>query len=133
MNHAATTVADDRQVAWPVHDRYARGVTPSADFDRAAGTWGAFEVVGRVASIKFDDALFGAAVNGAQFADSAKSAKSARTLGIGLNWYLSKTARFSLDYEYTSFTQFAGASAPAASSVIEHPERLVLTRFGLTF
>ena len=144
VNSAAPTSSNTATIknkAWQTEVSYVltgeeasyKGVTPSADFDRAAGTWGAFEVVGRVASIKFDDALFGAAVNGAQFADSAKSAKSARTLGIGLNWYLSKTARFSLDYEYTSFTQFAGASAPAASSVIEHPERLVLTRFGLTF
>jgi phosphate-selective porin OprO/OprP len=110
-----------------------KGVIPAADFDRAAGTWGAFEIVGRIASIKFDDSLFGAAVNGAQFADSSKSAQSAQTLGVGLNWYLSKTARFSLDYEYTSFKQFAGATAPAASSVINHPERLLLARFGLTF
>jgi len=107
-------------------------VTPAADFDRAAGTWGAFEVVGRVASIKFDDQLFGAAVNGAQFADSTKSASSASTLGVGLNWYLSKTARFSLDYEYTSFKTF-GSPTIASSSVISHPERLLLTRFGLTF
>ena len=114
-------------------DASYKGVVPTADFDRAAGTWGAFEVVGRVSSIKFDDQLFGAAVNGAQFADATKSAQSASTLGIGLNWYLSKTARFSLDYEYTSFKQFAGAAAPAATSVISHPERLLLTRFGLTF
>jgi phosphate-selective porin OprO/OprP len=138
---AAGNIATVKNHAWQVEASYVltgeaasyKGVTPAADFDRAAGTWGAFEVVGRVASIKFDDQLFGAAVNGAQFADSSKSAQSAQTLGVGVNWYLSKTARFSLDYEYTSFTQFAGAAAPAASSVINHPERLVLTRFGLTF
>ncbi len=137
---AAGNTATIKNHAWQTEVSYVltgedatyKGVTPAADFDRAAGTWGAFEVVGRVASIKFDDQLFGAAVNGAQFADSTKSASSASTLGIGLNWYLSKTARFSLDYEYTSFKTF-GSPTVASSSVISHPERLLLTRFGLTF
>lgn len=136
-----TTTATLKNHAWQAEASYVltgeeasyKGVVPAADFDRAAGTWGAFEVVGRVASIKFDEQAF-AGTSAQQFADPAKSARSAGTLGVGLNWYLSKTARFSLDYEYTSFQQSSqAAAAPAATSVINHPERLLLTRFGVSF
>ena len=140
-NKGANTLTQSATIknrAWQVEASYVltgeeasyKGVVPSADFDRAAGTWGAFEVVGRVASIKFDDQLF--ATNAAQFADPSKSARSAQTLGVGLNWYLSKVARFSLDYEYTSFQTF-GSPTVTATSVISRPERLLLTRFGLSF
>lgn len=109
-----------------------RGVVPAADFDRAAGTWGAVELVGRVSSIRLDAQAFAGSAN-QQLVDPAKSALSADTLGVGLNWYLSKFARFGIDYEYTRFHQATGAAAPAATSVISHPEHALLTRFGLNF
>jgi phosphate-selective porin OprO/OprP len=126
--------------AWQVEVGYVltgedasfKGVAPAKDFDQATGAWGAVEVVGRVASIRFDDQAFVGAAN-EQLVDPAKSARSADTLGAGVNWYLNKLVRLSLDYEYTRFHQATGAAAPAATSVISHPEHVVLTRFSLSF
>lgn len=110
-----------------------KGVTPANDFDRAAGTWGAVEVVGRVSSIRFDEQAFAGASANQQLVDPAKSARSADTLGVGLNCYLSKVARLGFDFEYTRFHQAAGAAVPAATSVISKPERALITRFSLNF
>jgi phosphate-selective porin OprO/OprP len=137
----STKTVNLKNHAWQIQASYVltgeeagyKGVTPANDFDRAAGTWGAFEVVGRLSSIKFDDQAFAGASANFQIVDPAKSARSADTLGVGLNWYLSKVARLSFDYEYTRFQQAAGASAPAATSVISKPERALLTRFSLNF
>ncbi len=143
----ATAVVNSTQAvhlknhAWQLQASYVltgeetnyRGLIPAKDFDRAAGTWGAFEVVGRIASIQFDDQAFAGASANFQIVDPAKSARSADTFGIGLNWYLSKAARVVIDYECTRFQQAAGASAPAVTSVISKPERALLTRFSLNF
>ena len=109
-----------------------KGIVPASEFDRAAGTWGAFELVGRVSSIRFDGQAFAGTEN-EQLVDPAKSARSADTLGVGLNWYPNKVVRFCIDYEYTRFHQAAGAPAPVPTSVISHPEHVLLTRFGVTF
>lgn len=135
----STQSATIRNHAWQLQASYVltgeeasyKGVTPSADFDRASGSWGAFELVGRVASIRLDDRNF--APNVAQFANPAKSAAGADTLGIGLNWYLSKLARLTVDYERTRFIQAAGAASPPVASPISHPETLLVTRFSLNF
>jgi len=126
--------------AWQVEAGYVltgepadyKGVVPAHDFDRATGAYGALEVVGRVASIRFDDQAFAGAAN-EQLVDPAKPARSADTLGRGLNWYLSRLMTVRLDYEYTRFHQATVAAAPAATSVISHPEHVVLTRFSLSF
>jgi phosphate-selective porin OprO/OprP len=55
-----------KNTAWQIAAGYVltgekssyKGVTPSNDFDRAAGSLGAFEVVGRVASLDIDDRAF---------------------------------------------------------------------------
>jgi phosphate-selective porin OprO/OprP len=136
----STRTATLRNRAWQVQFAYVltgeeasyKGVVPTRDFDRATGSWGALEVVGRVSSIHLDAQAFTGAAN-AQLADPSKSAAGADTYGVGLNWYLSKFARFGVDYEYTRFRQAAGAPAPVPTSVISHPEHALLTRFGLNF
>ena len=107
------------------------GVVPATEFDRAKGTIGAVEVVARVASIKFDNNSF---VNGATtgFVNPATSAQSANTWGLGVNWYLNKFYRFSLDYEYTTFGLYPGATA-TSNSVISQPEHVVFTRYQFSF
>ena len=128
-----------RHSAWQIEGGYVltgekssySGVIPAHDFDRATGTLGAVELVARIASIRFDDKSF---VNGGStgFADPTKSARSAETLGIGINWYLNRFYRFSVDFEYTRFGLFSGA-VPSASSVTSHPERALLTRYQFSF
>jgi phosphate-selective porin OprO and OprP len=103
-----------------------KGVTPANDFDRAAGSWGAFEVVARVAVLDIDDAAF------TTFADPAASATKATSFAIGANWYLSKVSRLSLDFTHTKFDLTAG-STPAATSPIKNDENAILARYQLNF
>lgn len=75
-----------------------KGVVPKEPFDPQKGKWGAFEVVGRVGQLDVDNDAFPI------FADSTRSAKSAKSWGAGLNWYWNKNVKWSLDYEQTRFS-----------------------------
>ena len=103
------------------------GVVPKNNFDFAKGTWGAFEIVGRYANLKIDDAAF------PLFASSSASAREASSLGLGLNWYLSKAALFKIDYYQTNFGFAAGAPAAKTNAVIRQDEKAFITRFQLSF
>ncbi len=103
-----------------------KGVSPANDFDRAAGSFGAFEVVGRVAGLDVDDNAF------TTYADKNKSATKATSYAVGLNWYLSKVTRLSLDYTHTKFDLAPGAT-PLTSTPIHHSEDAILTRIQLNF
>lgn len=66
------------------------GVSPRENFNLAGGTWGAFEVVGRYANVKIDNATF------PLYASAASNANEAKAVGAGLNWYLSKAVLFKI-------------------------------------
>jgi phosphate-selective porin OprO/OprP len=108
-------------------DSSYNGVVPKTNFDFAAGTWGAFEIVGRYSKLKIDDAAF------PTFASAASNASEARALGLGLNWYLSKTALIKLDYYQTDFGFHALAPAVPASALLRQDEKALITRFQLAF
>lgn len=98
-----------------------RGVTPRLPFDRSKGQWGAFEVAARIGELNVDDDAFSGG-----FADSRKSAESAQSRGVGLNWYLSRNMKVMLDYEQTAFD---GGAAKG-----DRPdEQLLLTRVQFSF
>lgn len=78
-------------------DASYKGVTPLWNFDPATGHWGAFELVARLHQLTVDDAAF------PKFADSKKSAKSVEGWGAGLNWYLSRNVKASLDFDTLAF------------------------------
>jgi len=105
------------------------GVVPKNNFDWAAGTWGAFEVAARFAQLTIDDKAFPLFSNPSTNADDAASA------GLGLNWYLSKTVRFTFDFYRTKFgfNNAAVANPPAAPSVLHQPEKAFITRFQVSF
>ncbi len=103
-----------------------KGVVPANDFDRASGSTGAVEIVGRIASLDIDNAAF------TTFADRDKSATKANSYAVGLNWYLSKVTRLSLQYAHTQFDLAPGAN-PSATTVIKNSEDAVLARLQLTF
>jgi phosphate-selective porin OprO/OprP len=105
---------------------YYKGVTPANDFDRASGSWGAFEVVARVAVLDIDDASFGT------FADANSSATKATSFAVGANWYLSKVSRVSVDYAHTKF-DLAPGGVPSATSPIKDSENAILARYQLNF
>lgn len=75
-----------------------KGVKPLKPFDLAAGQWGAWELKARVGELTIDEAAFDSG-----YADAKKSAKAAEAVGAGVNWYLSGNAKFSVDYEQTTF------------------------------
>jgi phosphate-selective porin OprO/OprP len=108
-------------------DSSYNGVVPRTNFDPAAGTWGAFEVVGRYARLEVDDAAFPA------FASAASNANSARSLGVGLNWYLAKAVAFKFDYYQTKFGFNAAAPAIPTPQVLRQDEKAFISRFQLAF
>ncbi len=89
-------------------------VTPRANFAPSRGAWGALELVGRYGELTVDDGAF------PTFADSAKSAAGAKTWGAGINWYLNRNVKLSLNYDRTSFDGGAakGADRPDEQSLI---------------
>ncbi len=103
------------------------GVVPATNFDLSKGTWGAFEVVGRYANLKVDDAAF------PLYASPAASASEATSFGLGLNWYLSKAVRFTFDYYQTKFDAAPGAPATPTNTVIRQDEKSLITRFQVSF
>jgi len=108
-------------------DSSYNGVAPKTNFNPAAGTWGAFEIVGRFANLKIDDAAF------PLFASAAANADEATSAGIGLNWYLSKVAMVKFDYYQTKFGFAPGAPAVPATAILRQDEKALITRFQLSF
>jgi phosphate-selective porin OprO/OprP len=103
------------------------GVVPRANFDYAAGTWGAFEVVARYSKLHVDDAAF------PLFASVATNAQEASAAGIGLNWYLSKAVRFTFDYFQTKFGFAAAAPAVSSTQILRQNEQAFISRFQVSF
>lgn len=132
---AAGAKAELQNKSWQVAAGYVltgedssyAGVVPRANFDYAAGTWGAFEVAGRIARVDVDDAAF------PLFASPATSAKQATSFGVGLNWYLSKAVVLKLDYYQTDFGFHAAAPAVSSAAVLRQDEKAFITRFQLGF
>ena len=103
------------------------GVTPSSNFDWAARTWGAFEVTARYSDLKVDDNAF------PLFAAVASNADRAKAVGLGLNWYLSKTVAFKLDGYQTKFGINALAPAVPTAQILRQDEKTFISRFQLSF
>jgi phosphate-selective porin OprO/OprP len=79
-------------------------VKPRSVFEPGKGT-GALELALRVNGFDADEDAFALGL-----ADPAKAARKARAWGLGLNWYLSRHLKQSVDYERTKFTGGAAAS-----------------------
>lgn len=102
-------------------DASYRGVTPAANFSRGDGSWGAFEIAARYGELEIDAAAF------PLFADPAASARRARSVTLGANWYLNRSVKASLNVEHTWFD--GGASNP----VTREDETAVLSRIQLRY
>lgn len=103
------------------------GVVPATNFNLSANTWGAFEVAARFAQVDIDDAAF------PLFASASTNASKARSLGLGLNWYLSKAVRFTFDYYQADFGFNAAAPAVSTNPILRQDEKAFITRFQLSF
>ena len=108
-------------------DSSYNGVTPKTNFDFAAGTWGAFEVVARYTNLKIDDAAF------PLYASRSTNADEATALGLGLNWYLSKAVAFKIDYFQTKFGFVPGSPLVSSTPILQQDEKAFITRFQIAF
>jgi phosphate-selective porin OprO/OprP len=103
------------------------GVVPRNNFDYKAGTWGAFEVTARLATLKIDDDAF------PLYASAATNPDEAKAFGVGLNWYLSKAVAFKFDYYQTQFGFNSAAPAVSANPLLRQDEKAFISRFQITF
>jgi phosphate-selective porin OprO and OprP len=112
-------------------DSAYRGVTPKTVFNPTAGTWGAFEVVARVARLDIDDVVFdGSAAT--RLADPSVSVTDITTYGIGLNWYPAKAVRLGLNYFHNEF-EADDSGSPASNAVIGGDEQTIIGRVQVSF
>lgn len=97
-----------------------RGVTPRNAFDPSNGHWGAVELVARYDQFKADDST------AAPFVDLTKSATTATSRTVGVNWYLTNKVRAEVNYQYTTFVH-------GTTTGNRTPERVILTRLQTVF
>ena len=102
------------------------GVVPDSNFNFANGTWGAFELVGRVSGIDFDNKLFDSAANNGGALSRATNATGAFAYGTGVNWYLNRNVRVLLNVEKTDFKD-------GGSGTVKTDELALFTRLQLQF
>lgn len=100
-----------------------RGVTPARNFSLAEGTWGAWEIAARYGELDIDDAAFPV------YANPAASATKARSAGLGLNWYLNRNVKATVNYNWTGFD----GPVTAPNSVASKDEHAIFSRVQLSF
>jgi len=118
--------------AWQVQASYLltgdkKGFTtlsPRKNFDPKNHGWGAVELAVRTGDFSVERGFFNYG-----FGTVATSPRSAREWVGGVNWYLNRAVRISLDYGYTKF----GGGAPAALGGNRPIERALLQRFQINF
>jgi phosphate-selective porin OprO/OprP len=122
-------------------DASFKAVKPKNDFDLDKGGWGAWELVARYSEINLDDDTFknpaGTSYTGA-YADLSTSAKSAKSLTAGVNWYLNSNAKVALNYTHTSFDGGAGVgitpvNASGTNIRDRESENALFARFQVAF
>ncbi|MFA5938701.1 MAG: porin [Sinimarinibacterium sp.] len=120
-----------RNTAWQVatsfvltgEDASYRGVTkPSQPFTLGGEGWGAFELIARYGELSVDDVAFDAGL-----ASINSSAREARSLGVGANWYLSPNVKVVLNYTQTEFDGGAAGGADRSE------EKAVFARLQLAY
>ena len=86
----------------------------------------AWEVVARYQQQEIDDDAFDQG-----YANPTTSAKSAKTWGAGLNWYLNQWVKLAVNYEQTRFEQGGGGSLTNPQD--REDERVLLSRLQFSF
>jgi phosphate-selective porin OprO/OprP len=99
-------------------------LTPRKNFDPKNHGWGAVELAARTSDFSVERGFFD---NG--FGTVATSPRHTKEWVGGVNWYLNRALRISLDYGYTKF----GGGATAALGGDRPIERALLQRFQINF
>jgi phosphate-selective porin OprO and OprP len=118
-NNTAWQVA----VGWAItgESESYKGLVPAATFSPFKGSFGAWEAIARFSQLKVDSSVFDA-----DLADPTKSAEAAKLWSLGVNWYLSRNAKLALNYDRTTFRNYA-------SNANRHAEGVLLGQFQLSF
>ena len=98
--------------------------TPRKAFDPRNHGWGAVELAARVGDFSAEPGLYNYG-----FASSATAARRAHEWVGGVNWYLNRLFRTSLDYGHTNF----GGGATAAAGGNRPSEKVIVLRFQVNF
>ena len=107
-------------------DASFKDVKPSQPFATGKPGWGAWEIIARYQQQEIDDEAFDHG-----YANPTTSAKSARTWGAGLNWYLNQWVRLAVNYEETHFEN--GGGGTLANPLDREDERVLLSRLQFSF
>jgi phosphate-selective porin OprO/OprP len=97
------------------------GVIPKNPISITDNHWGAFELVARYSELHLDPKTF------PNFSSPKTSAGRAAASSIGLNWYMNRNLRTTIDYIHTDFRGGDGGL------VTKQDENAILTRFQLAF
>jgi phosphate-selective porin OprO and OprP len=97
-----------------------KGVALPKPFEPKEHNWGALELAVRCSRLNMDEDAF------PLFADAAKSVQAIKAWAAGINWYLDKNIKFSLNYEESTFIDGAGLGDRA-------PEKVILIRLQLSY
>jgi len=98
--------------------------TPKKSFDPLHGGWGAVELAARTGEFSAEHGVFNYG-----FASTLTSPRTAREWVGGVNWFLNRLVRVSLDYGLTNF----GGGAAASLGGNRAPERALIGRFQINF
>ncbi len=98
--------------------------TPRKAFDPRNHGWGAVELAARVGDFSAEPGLYNYG-----FASAATAARRAHEWVGGVNWYLNRLFRTSLDYGHTNF----GGGATAAAGGNRPSEKVIVLRFQVNF
>ena len=99
-------------------------LVPRKAFNPREHGWGAFELAVRVGDFSVEQGIYNYG-----FATAAASPRRAREWVGGVNWYLNRMLRISVDYANTNF----GGGATAAAGGNRPTERVVINRFQVNF
>lgn len=105
---------------------YSTNPKPTNDFNFANGTWGAWEVAARVSQLIVDDGAFKGAGTGT-FANRNTQAERIDALSLGVNWYLNRNVKASVNFEHAEFQE------AAASTANFDDENAILSRVQISF
>ena len=123
-----TTAANLQNTAWQAAASYLltgqkvnyRGVTLPKPFEPKDRSWGAFELAARYNKLKVDEKAFPI------FADLTRSAQTATAWSVGVNWYLNRNAKLTVDYEQTDF-------AGGATTGDRKSEKIIFSRLQINY
>lgn len=127
-----TNEAYNLSVGWVLTGEEAsyRGVTPKTTFNPSAGTWGAFEIVARVARVDIDNGVF---LGGATSLAAPNNATEIFSYGLGLNWYLSRSVRAGFNVFRSDHKLAPGAAVPASGNALSDDETVFISRLQVAF